>query len=282
VDGPDIIASTLSQPAIPDKHGNVWQYHSRSDRHSKVACWAVLYDLLQHSSRLAEHATAGKVVFGINREMRDFRTNRTKDLDLVISRPGPGTLPRPAATMHDLALRWKIRLTPAQQQILADLAPLAEGPAGNVLVALEAKACMTAHIKALPRLFDELTSSYSTVHADTQQALAVGFAMINASATFLSPDMNKYDLSQRHPTVNQHPPHALERTVKKVREIDRRTSSGGHGFDAFGAIVVDMRNDGSPVTVVSGPPAPSPDDVDSYQRMIGRIVQSYDLTFGGI
>ena len=282
MDGPDIIVRTLSQPAIPDKHGNLWQYHSRSDRHSKIACWAILFDLIQQSPLLAAHASSGRVTFGINREMRDFRTNRTKDLDLVIGRPGPGVLARPPATMHDLALRWGLRLTAEQRERLANLPPLVEGTAGNVLVALEAKACMTAHIKALPRLFDELSSSYSTVHADTQQALAVGFAMINASDTFLSSDMNKYDISERHPTVNAHPPHAVTRTIAKVREINRRTGPGTDGFDAFGAIVVSMRNDGSPVSLVTDPPAPRPEDVDSYQRMIGRIAQSYDITFAGI
>ncbi|WNB86452.1 hypothetical protein [Cellulomonas sp. ATA003] len=282
MDGPEIITRTLSLPAVPDKHGNLWQYHSRSDRHSKVACWAILFDLLQHSQTFAAHARAGKVTFGINRQMRDFRTNRTKDLDLVISRPGPAPLSRPPATMHDLALRWGLRLTPEQRTRLAELAPLVEGTAGNVLVALEAKACMTAHIKALPRLFDELSSSYSTVHADTQQALAVGFAMINAAPTFLSADMNKYDLRERNATVNIHPEHAVTRTIAKMREIDRRTGPGTDGFDAFGAMVVSMRNDGTPVTLITDPPAPRPDDVDSYQRMIGRVVQSYDVTFAGI
>lgn len=282
MDGPEIIVRTLSAPAIPDKHGNLWQYHSRSDRHSKVACWAILYDLLHHSQRLAAHAHAGKVVFGINREMRSFRNNRTKDLDLVISRPGPGALKRPPATMRDLALRWGLRLTQEQWNALDQLAPLIEGNAANVLVALEAKACMTAHIKALPRLFDELTSSYETVHDDTQQAIAVGFAMVNASPTFLSADMNKYDLTQRHPTVNTHPAHAVTRTITKLREIDRRTGPGTKGFDAFGAMVVSMRNDGSEVTVSTDPPAPQPQDVDSYQRMVGRVAQAYDVTFAGI
>jgi hypothetical protein len=272
----------LSQPAVPDKFGNLWQYHSRSDRHSKVACWAILFDLLQHSELFATHAASSKVTFGINRQMRNFRTNRTKNLDLVISRPGPGSLSHPPATMHDLALRWGLRLTSVQQGKLLELAPLTEGTAGNVLVALEAKACMTAHIKALPRLFDELSSSYSTVHGDTRQALAVGFAMINASETFLSADMNKYDLAERHPTVNNHPPHAATRTIAKVREIDRRTGSGTEGFDAFGAMLVSMRNDGSPVSLVTDPPAPRPEDVDSYERMIGRIAQVYDTTFAGI
>jgi hypothetical protein len=184
--------------------------------------------------------------------------------------------------MHDLALRWAIRLTPDEQTALAHIPPLLEGSAGNVLMALEAKACMTAHIAALPRLFDELTSSYVTVHADTQQALAVGFAMINAADTFISPDRNKVDLSSHRAVVNDHPAHALTRTISKVREINRRTGPGTDGFDAFGAMVVWMRNDGSPVSVVTAPPAPQPGDVDSYDRMVGRIAQAYDLTFAGL
>jgi len=282
VDGPDILVRTLSQPAVPDKHGNLWQYHSRSDRHSKVACWAILFDLLQHSSLLASHVDGDKIRFGINREMRDFRTNRTKDLDLVISRPGPDALSRPPATMDDLAVRWGVRLSPEQREKLATLPRLTEGTAGNVLLALEAKACMTAHIKALPRLFDELTSSYATVHADTQQALAVGFVMINAAPTFISPDRNKYDLSVQHPTVSTHPPHAATRAVAKVMEIERRTSPTKDGFDALGATVVSMRNDGSPVELVTAPPAPRPEDVYSYDRMIGRLAQAYDLTFASV
>jgi len=282
VDGPDIIVRTLSLPAVPDKFGNVWQYHSRSDRHSKIACWAILFDLLQHSSLLGAHARANKVVFGINLQMRDFRTNRSKDLDLVIARPGTPPPTRPQASMHGLALRWGIRLTEEQQSRLAGLAPLTEGTAGNVLVALEAKACMTAHIAALPRLFDELTSSYVTVHADTQQALAVGFAMINASDTFVSADRNKHDLQQVHVVVNEHPAHAVIRAVEKVREINRRSGPGTDGFDAFGTMILSMRNDGSPVNLVTTPPAPSAGDVDSYPRMIGRLAQAYNLTFAGI
>lgn len=282
MDGPDILVRALSQPHVADKFGNVWQYHSRSDHHSKVACWVILFDLLQHSSALPAHIADDKVVFGINREMRDFRTNRKKDLDLVIARPSTTALKKPAATMQVLAERWGIDLTDAQRTKLDDLAPLREGLAGNVLIALEAKACMTAHIKALPRLFDELTSSHLTVHADTHRALAVGYLLVNDSPTFLSPDMNKYDLTEREPTVNTHPAHATQRTVDKILQIDRRTTADGTGFDALGITVISLRNDGSPVTLTTAPPAPSPQDVHSYERMIGRLAQSYDTAFAGI
>ena len=44
--GPELLARFLSTPGPPDSHGNVWQYNSRSDRHSKVGCWGVAFDLI--------------------------------------------------------------------------------------------------------------------------------------------------------------------------------------------------------------------------------------------
>ena len=105
MDGPGIVATTLSWPSIPDRFGNVWQYHSRSDHHSKAACWGVLFDLLTESALLRQHASAGKVAFGVNHEMSDFHTKRKKNLDLVVCRPGtPDSVPAP-----DAQLRWPRR-----------------------------------------------------------------------------------------------------------------------------------------------------------------------------
>jgi|SRR5579875_3003199 len=282
MDGPSIVARSLTRPSIPDRYGNLWQYHSRSDRHSKVACWSILFEMLQLSSQLRRHVTEGRVVFGVNQEMRDYQTNRTKDLDLVIATRGAAGADRPV-TMSDLAVRWSVRLTEEQQRTLAELPPIVEGPTGMVLVALEAKATMTAHIKALPRLFDELNSSHATVHANTSRALAAGFAMVNISPTFVSPDLNKFDPAVQGPVVSQHQqPLWAQRTVDKLRDIPRRTRADGYGFDAFGIVVVDMANDGRPVRVVDSPPAPSPNDVDHYDQMIYRLVHGYDTAFQGI
>lgn len=87
MDGPQIIARSLSASQIRDKYGNVWQYHSRSDRHSKIACWVIALDLLQRCDLLRDHVAAGKVVLGVNHTLRDFQTQRKKDLDLVIAEP---------------------------------------------------------------------------------------------------------------------------------------------------------------------------------------------------
>src|SRR5438105_8610001 len=152
----------MSTPQPTGKSGTPWQYHSRSDRHSKVACWGVLFDLLQQSSTLRRHAAQGKIIFGLNHEIRDFKQDRKKDLDLVIARPDPSAKAASGETFATLTKRYHVALDTMQTATLATLPALHSGPVGSVLMALEAKAAMTAHVKALPRLYDELNSSHAT------------------------------------------------------------------------------------------------------------------------
>ena len=70
--GPEILVRTLSKQTRKDKRGRRWQYHPRSDHHSKVACWGVTFDLLRSCPLLVKHIADGKVGFGINHEMRDL------------------------------------------------------------------------------------------------------------------------------------------------------------------------------------------------------------------
>ena len=224
---------------------------------------------------IQQHAASGSIVIGVNQELRDFRTNRSKNLDLVLATPG-GPLKSHAITLADLAHRWNVRLNANQQEQLARLPALREAPTGIVRVALEAKACMTAHIKALPRLFDELNSSHSTVHANTNDAIAVGYALVNLAASFVSPDLNKHSLDQQSAVVSSHnQPMWTERTVGKLRELPRRSRPSDEGFDAFGIVVIDMRNDGGPVHIVDGPPAPDIHDTFRYDQMVRRFVDMY-------
>jgi hypothetical protein len=289
VSGADIIARTLSVPAVTDAYGGVWQYHSRSDRHSKVACWAILFDLLQRSSLLRKHVEDGKVTFGINRQMNDWETGKKKDLDLVVARtPGVDRAAvGQAIDLRTLADRYGLILTDGERSVLEALPEPATGVAGaTVLVALEAKACMTAHIKALPRLYDELSSSHATVHGDNSNALAIGFVMINFADTFISPDQHRWPITDERPAVPTHhsQPHATQRTVAKMQELRRRPGpgTGQAGFDALGLMLVTLRNDGSPVDVVTNPPAPAEGSAFHYSQMIGRAAHLYDSSFGHV
>ena len=134
---------------------------------------------------------------------------------------------------------------------------------------------MTAHVKALPRLHDELDLSHQTTHGNSKNALAVGFIMINASESFISPGMNKFDLATHPAVVNpHHQPEDAIRVIEKVKEIRRTSGSSGVGFDALGIMVIELANDGSPVRLASQPSSPFP-----YSDMIERIGHEYAANF---
>lgn len=216
-------------------------------------------------------------MFGINHEMRDFRTGRKKDLDLVLARPGNVAVAKPL-TFRSLVAKWGILLDDEEKRILSDLPDPVQHSVGAVHLALEAKACMTEHMKARPRLFDELNSSHDAVHGSAEMAIAAGFVMINLAGEFISPEMNKSG-GALHVTPHKQP-RATEMVIEKMLEIPRRASTSAHGFDALAIVVIECRNDGvSPVRIVTEPPAPDPSSTVHYNSMIGRIVQLYESRF---
>lgn len=279
--GPQILVSsmTVPQPRGPSKE--LWQYHSRSDLHSKVACWGVLFDMLRTSALLQKHADGGKVIFGVNFQMRDYGTGRKKNLDLVVARTtssSGGT----TKTLADLAAQWAIVLTDSQKAELEGLPELIQGDVtgSGVLVALEAKAAMTAHSKARPRLYDELNSSHLTVHGASDQALAVGLVMINAADSFISPELQT-SAARNVPSAHKQPGDAAT-VVRKIEEIPRRGTGSAHGFDGLGIVVVRAVNDGSPVELLATPPAPQPGEIFYYDDVVSRVSNEYDTRFGAI
>jgi hypothetical protein len=280
--GPDILVRFLQTPAPPDRWGVRWQYNSRSDRHSKIGCWGIALDLLATSSLLRGHAEAGKVVLGVNHTMRDFSTSRKKDLDLVIARPASAP-DFGAPTFAGLVERFGIELSSEESAVLSALPELRIAPVGAVLVALEAKACMTAHVAALPRIYDELNSSHLCIHGASKQAIAIAYVQVNAATEFLSSVRNSEDMVLHRPRTNLHrQPTDTERVITKISEIPRRSASSEIGFDGIGVTVVDFRNDGGSVGVVEEPPAPQPDDPFYYSSMIVRMASEYDATFSRI
>jgi len=213
--------------------------------------------------------------------MRDFRTGRKKNLDLVLCTPGTGL--KDSETFDELAATYHVNLLPEERTQLHGYPTLRRVPVGSVHVALEAKACMTAHIKALLRLYDELNSTHLAIHGSADFAIAAGFAVVNIAANFLSPGLNKADVKVAEPVISYHrQPVDAARTVEKPREIPRRMQPNSEGFDAFGIIVLDIPNDGSAVSIVETSPASGHGDVLQYDQMIRRIAPLYSTTFGNV
>ncbi len=278
--GPAILERTMSVPTPKGANGKArpWQYHPRSDHHSKVACWGVILDLLQDCPLLREHLSDGKVGFGINHELVDFRNNRKKALDLVVCSPGSGRVKRPA-DLRSLAKSWHIVLSDDDRERLRALPDLPVVAVGNVLVALEVKACMTEFAKAGPRLHDELNSSHLIVHAASNEAIAVGLVILNLARRFKSPSRNP---GADDATVwNSHKqPRDAGLVIRKLVDLPRRPNTSEVGYDAFGVIGIDCENDGAaPVRLVAEQPSPQPGDLLHYDTMIHRISGLYASRF---
>jgi hypothetical protein len=257
--GPAILVRTLSKPTFGTgsskfAHGNSWQYHSRSDRHSKIACWTLVFDFMRNCSLLREHAENQRIGLGINHEMHDFRNKKRKNLDLVICTPAPLATQgnskggaRKAENFADLAKIYGIELTASELSELGALPELRLSGVSSVLVATEAKAAMTAHQKARPRLHDELTSSHQTIHGDNNEAIAAGFVLVNASETFVSPDRNEFPMTGATPRISLHKANVADLILEALNKLQYRAKIGDEGFDALGVVVVSCRNDGSPI-----------------------------------
>lgn len=229
------------------------------------------------------HAQAGKIVLGVNHEMRDFHTNREKVLDLVIARPAQ-PVGNETPTFRGLVDRYGIELDDDQTRALGVLPDIRVAPVGAVLVALEAKATMTAHVKSLPRLYDELNSSHLAIHGASSQALAIAYVHINNANEFLSSVINSERISEGlPPRLSRHrQPADTLRVLAKIAQMPRRSGKSGNGFDAIGVTVLDFRNDGGPVDVVTAEPAPQPGSNYHYDGMIVRMANEYDATFAHI
>lgn len=279
MNGPEILVRSLSKATITDRFENVWQYHSRSDHHSKIACWSIVYDLLRTCTLLRRHVAESRVFFGINHEMRDFVNDRKKNLDLVLCTASTSERRLPRQTLVSMANDLAIDLTGAERSGLDALPQLVRAPVGSVLLALEAKACMTAHQRALPRLYDELNSSHLTVHGATDQAIAAGFVMVNVAPRYLSPDLNKRNRRDEPEWSVHNQPRDAELAVAKVRQLPRRSRTGDTGYDALSIVVVNCANDGGPVELVTTSPAPRPGDIYHYTAMVERLAHIYSTRF---
>jgi hypothetical protein len=214
--------------------------------------------------------------------MVDHSTGRKKDLDLVIARPAAADDVE-RHSFKSLVDHFGVPLLEPEQDALDALPDISGGRVGAVLIALEAKAAMTAHVKALPRLYDELNSSHLAVHGASSQALAIAYVQINAAEQFASPTKNLHDLGLIPLQSTKHTqPKDVQRVLAKVNELPRRSSTRESGFDGIGVTVVDFDNRGGPVSLVARPPAPQPGEPFEYGQMITRMANEYDSTFARI
>lgn len=272
--GPAILARTMSAATSRGAGARPWQYHSRSDTHSKVACWVVLFDLLAECDIFRRHAEEGLIGFGINHVMVG-PINKT--LDLVVTRISPHRPKERRTRFGDLISRFGIILDGEDRKTLRELPPLLgetkNEDVSEVVIALEAKACMTEHSKSLPRLHAEILATGYLAKRAQPRCITVSYSLVNAAETFVTPSGSG--------RINRHSqPEDAEKVIEMLgKAIPLARDAQGMGYDVIGATVLDCKNDGSAVTVLDHEPAPTRNHHLRYERMIVNLCSEYRARF---
>lgn len=274
--GPQILARTLSCATSRGKSTRQWQYHSRSDNHSKAACWAILFDLLHECSIFREQAEKGKIGFAVNHVMIG-KLNKT--LDLVVCAIPPTRHGGVRRSFADLVNVYGIQLSDTERNILATFPPILEersDDVSEVLIAVEAKACMTEHGKAIPRLFAEILATGYLAKQAAPRSITVSYTVVNAAEKFITP-------SGSAPTNVHNQPRDAQAVVDMLSSaIPTSSSFPSFGYDAVGVTVVSCHNDGSPVTLLDTPPAPGVNRFFHYDRMMRTLCAEFRSRFSSL
>ena len=252
---PELFTAWMSSHIANDKKfgRKVYRYHPRSDEHSKKLCSLVVDDLKAASPLLAEHLRSGKVVAGIN-EPYLFANGKKKTLDLAVGTP--------------LGVESSGGLKTAKGQTI-----------GGLLIACEAKQCMTEHIKTEPRIFDELSSAHEIVHQGDTLVISLGVVVVNIASTFASP-LRQTAEDPLHFSKHRQPA-VTESMVNHLRGLQIREKPGEVGFDAFATIIIDCDNVGA-CRLHTAAPAPQPGDKDHYETFLSRLSAAYAARFSGL
>lgn len=253
---PQLFADWINQNRqVGKKCGHTYLYHSRSNTHSIALGRLIVNDLVANSRILREHAASGKIGYGLDLR-HQWPNGKQKTLDLAI-----GTIDR-EATLY----------IPGGN--IAEVSAVS-----RVLIACEAKCCMTEHGKSQPRIYDELSSSHEIVHQGDQQAIACGIATVNIATQFASPLRQVKGQPLHHSMHDQ--PRVTERMIQHLRKLPIRDSVGQVGFDAFCTFIVDCDNV-TAATLHTAVPAPQKGERDNYDTFLARIVQQYEERFAAI
>ena len=232
-------------------------YHPRSDEHSKILCQYVLEDIVEACEPLRRQALRGEICYDLNHVV--YRLDGTqKVLDLVIGQP--------ERVLSGTGIRRATVVTP------------------GIRIALEAKACMTKHTAAKPRLRDELVGSMQSAVGASPHAVVGGLVVVNTASTFISPtdqsDPIAIDTSGLRRRKHKQP-HDASAVIDMLERLPLRQEPPAVGFDSVGIIVVSHDNEVPEprVELITGAPSPPVASPRSYRSFIIDVANKYQRRF---
>jgi hypothetical protein len=193
---------------------------------------------------------------------------------------------RERRTLADAIEQYRIELNAEERLKLDELPIMLHRSAGDVLVAVEAKACMTKHVGSIRRLRGEFADTLEAIHGTSQTAIAVAYAVVNAASSFVSPPSNRrpevFPVGPLTRITRHTQPRAARRVQEAIGSLPFRQTPNEQGYDVIGITTIELRNDTSAVTVASEPAALSAEHARGYQAMVRRICSLYGARFAYI
>lgn len=223
-------------------------YHPRSDKHSNALGEAIVLDLLAACPLIAQRAAAGDVVYDLNFDLH-YGTAQW-NVDLVLGSPSANVG------------------VPLGQ-------PIVRAAPSTVHIALEFKAVMTEHRKAVKNRKRDMEAHHEHVHNYNTQAIAGGVVVVNASPTFHSP-LRAAGAITTHSRIDDKVQHCMN----EIRAVSVRGGPTGYGLDAKTAIVISMDNVNlTQTSFVTKSPAPQVGDPLHYDAFLQRLCSEYRARF---
>jgi hypothetical protein len=248
--------STYRHVDRSDRHNPVdtpYRYHPRSNATSIRLGEYIADDLYNASENLRARVARGQAAYSVDQPFLWGAADEER-IDLAIGIPNG--LPVPVETTS----------IPRS------------GDLGRLFVALEAKAAMTKHIGAKPRLRRELISAHVLTHERDQQAIAAGITIVNVSPTFVAAGAQRDDGSWPLVKRTHNMPNDALSLMDYLRRMRIRDSLNETGFDAYCHVVIATDNiEGC--ELITTPPAPQVGDPDHYDTFLARLVVLFDRRF---
>jgi hypothetical protein len=237
----------MTNPASFLQHLRDEGYHPRSDKHSNSLAQAIVDDLIRHCPAIREKAKRRELVYSLNWTMRAGTADW--NVDLVLGTP------------------------PLEAQAAERTVSIVRAKPSTVQIAIEIKAVMTEHRKAVKNRKRDLEAHHEHVHNYDNNAIAGGVLVVNSAETFQSPLRPEI-------TVHRDSSALVAHCISELRSVSARGGPKGYGLDAKCAIVVSVDNVSRPsAKFVTATPAPEIGDPLHYDAFIRTVCDQYTRRF---
>ncbi|MBI4305639.1 MAG: hypothetical protein HY678_04905 [Chloroflexi bacterium] len=239
----------MPNPARFIDHLRAFNYHPRSNKHSDALSDCIVADFIGQCPVAANRAAAGKLVYDLNFSI--FTGTAAWRIDLVLGSPPAGPIAVPTGA--------KIaRMTPATVQI-----------------AIEHKAVMTEHHKAIKNRKRDFEAHHTNIRLYNPETISGGVLMLNAAPMFKSP------LRAEEITTHKNASDLVRHCLSEFRSIQKRSGVQSQGLDVRAAIIVEVDNlDPAGYRYYSGRDVPGIGDPIHYDSFIQDLCSTYRTRFG--